>query len=499
MGSLCSKRCKKAATAAIPAVADVTVRSVAMSATFPSTQPSCPLSSELLLRKSSAAVEASTKQLRKHRKSKKKHKVDIPEESKPDYCATGRDFTQCSAEENRDIPMQANSKQYGTLCDWTPVRPTSMADQNHLFVIRNTFIHGICDEDSEDFLEWPAFSDPTNGGQQRCRAALKQNEAPPIVALESSKDADDSCQSHLCNNFATDDEMEWEERMRANEVAKLTSPPHDVIVAESDFAADDTDTFPIIHDAVGGAHNNPQPQICGPPFAVAPAYAFNSFYVPPPALLWPVGIVGTTYGGEVPTVALEPRFEQGCLHKFHREVQSMGKVSDDFRRFTKEKDFDGRLSVVTESGVHTGGVHRYLVQFASGKLSKADGVGFVFSSTLPCKKNIQRIVSIFINQRGRICMRVCEDILRASAHVKPLKCGDWVEMVLDLNQYVASFSVWPEQQQQAFSSSQVAEFDYGRSLEAFYGMAYAKNIPDLSTGHLACVVKNEGVTLVLGS
>merc|ERR1712113_1191691 len=95
--------------------------------------------------------------------------------------------------------------------------------------------------------------------------------------------------------------------------------------------------------------------------------------------------------------------------------------------------FEGRLSVVSEAQVRTGGMHKFCVQFTSGELSKADGVGFIFSSKLPCKKNIQRIVSIFINQRGRICMRVCEDILRASARVRALKCGDWVEMIMDLD------------------------------------------------------------------
>merc|ERR1712190_2803 len=110
----------------------------------------------------------------------------------------------------------------------------------------------------------------------------------------------------------------------------------------------------------------------------------------------------------------------GFLHSFHQETLDMGQVNPDFRMFTKV-GYEGRLSVVSESQVHTNGCHRYLVQFTSGELSRADGVGFVFSPRLPCAKNIQRIVSIFVNQSGRICMRVFADIVRASAYVKPLE------------------------------------------------------------------------------
>ncbi|CAE8621811.1 unnamed protein product, partial [Polarella glacialis] len=104
--------------------------------------------------------------------------------------------------------------------------------------------------------------------------------------------------------------------------------------------------------------------------------------------------------------------------------------------------YEGRLSVVSESRVHNDGIQRYLVQFTAGELSRADGVGFVFSQRLPCAKNIQRIVSIFVNQRGRICMRVFADIIRASAYTKPLEIGDWVEMAVDLQKQVVTFNIW---------------------------------------------------------
>merc|ERR1712008_340514 len=75
----------------------------------------------------------------------------------------------------------------------------------------------------------------------------------------------------------------------------------------------------------------------------------------------------------------------GTLHSFHEEVSNMGQVSPNFRLFTKV-GYEGRLSVLAESQIHVDGVHRYLVQFMSGELSVADGVGFMFSSHLPCTK-----------------------------------------------------------------------------------------------------------------
>lgn len=190
----------------------------------------------------------------------------------------------------------------------------------------------------------------------------------------------------------------------------------------------------------------------------------------------------------------------GVLHSFHKETRNMGTVSADFRQFTKV-GYEGRLSVVSESRVHTDGVHRYLVQFCAGELSRADGVGFVFAQRLPCAKNIQRIVSIFVNQRGRICMRVFADIVRASAYVKPLECGDWVELSIDLDERVATFHVWPSTETgwpplQGRPSS-TAEFQYGNKLGKL-NKAGSKPI-GLNAGHLACVVKNVGVTIAIGS
>merc|ERR1712232_79367 len=201
-------------------------------------------------------------------------------------------------------------------------------------------------------------------------------------------------------------------------------------------------------------------------------------------------------GTEAAGTVWNPPF--GNEHCFHSEVSIMGTVKDNFRQFTKV-GYEGRLSVVSEAQVRTGGIHKFCVQFTSGELSKADGVGFIFSSKLPCKKNIQRIVSIFVNQRGRICMRVYQDIIRASAHVKPLKLGDWVEMSMDLDKHIPYFTIWPGNSQAQLSRSSYAEFAFGSKISDSYTEAGNSQQLALGTGHLACVVKNEGVTVTLGS
>ncbi|CAJ1434509.1 unnamed protein product [Effrenium voratum] len=108
------------------------------------------------------------------------------------------------------------------------------------------------------------------------------------------------------------------------------------------------------------------------------------------------------------------------------EFRDMIVLSADARTFTKNAN-KGRLSIVCENRVHFKGVVRYAVQFTEGELCSADGVGFILSSDLPCTKNIQRIISVFANRTGRICVRVHEEVERCKQRVKCLELGDWLE------------------------------------------------------------------------
>lgn len=178
-------------------------------------------------------------------------------------------------------------------------------------------------------------------------------------------------------------------------------------------------------------------------------------------------------------------------HRLHNETHSMGRVSPDCREFTKTK-FEGRLSVVTESQIRTGGVHRYLVQFTGGNISSADGVGFVFSNKLPCPKNIQRITSVFVNRGGRICLRSGSNVVRATPAVRRWEVGDFIEVSVDLEELVATFRVWPR----SGKAPSVAAFDFGAG---FAELGAASATVERRTGYLAAVVQNLDVSIALRS
>lgn len=183
----------------------------------------------------------------------------------------------------------------------------------------------------------------------------------------------------------------------------------------------------------------------------------------------------------------------GTKHRFHDETTKMGSLSEDYREFTK-RAFKDRLSLVTESDIHTQGVLRYALQFAEGELSCADGLGFVFASSLPCPKNIQKIVSIFVNRAGRICMRALNEVKRSDIGVKRLELGDWVSVAVDLEGLTATFTVWPK----SGARPSVASFAFGHILENL-NKDLPKSRQIQAVGHFACVIKNEDVKVILGS
>jgi len=163
--------------------------------------------------------------------------------------------------------------------------------------------------------------------------------------------------------------------------------------------------------------------------------------------------------------------------EWHEETASMGELSANRKEFTKF-EFDGRLSMVTESEVRSQGIVRYLVHLTSGELSPADGVGFVFSDRLPCRMNIQLIDSIFISRRGLICTRVHDGPMLKHGSICPLLIGMSVELVVDLDRGFAQFAV---HQPGACLGYETVEFG-----------ALAKR-----KGFLCAVLKNAGVTLTL--
>lgn len=127
---------------------------------------------------------------------------------------------------------------------------------------------------------------------------------------------------------------------------------------------------------------------------------------------------------------------------WHEESTRMGEVESSGKSFTK-LEFDGRLSMVTESSVHRSGTHRYVMQVEQGPVSVADGIGFVFSESLPCKKNIQKIDSIFLNRKGKICSRVRNELeMLNTSSIGSIDVGTLVELIIDLDSLVAIFSIY---------------------------------------------------------
>jgi len=175
----------------------------------------------------------------------------------------------------------------------------------------------------------------------------------------------------------------------------------------------------------------------------------------------------------------------GNLHSFHHEASHAGTLSEDRRTFVKSA-FHGRLTMITDSKVCSGGTHRYVVQFGGGNLSSADGVGFIFSSCLPCSKNIQNITSVFVNKKGSICFRSNSEVTRSQARISPLEVGEWIEVVVNLDDKLASFSVW--------SCS-------GQRTSADFRFGSLPNVRDgyVDHGYFGCVVKHVGVSVQLAS
>eukprot|EP00929_Paragymnodinium_shiwhaense_P116599 TRINITY_DN8626_c0_g1_i6.p2 TRINITY_DN8626_c0_g1~~TRINITY_DN8626_c0_g1_i6.p2 ORF type:complete len:233 (+),score=28.81 TRINITY_DN8626_c0_g1_i6:1088-1786(+) len=183
-------------------------------------------------------------------------------------------------------------------------------------------------------------------------------------------------------------------------------------------------------------------------------------------------------------------------HRFCGELKHIGNLSACRRIFEKTK-FPGRLSMVTEAKVHVGGQHRYLLQFGAGQLSKSDGVGFVFNDMLPCKKDMRLISSIFVNQKGRICLRFHDTVHNTEAFVKALRRGDWLEFFIDLDESSVYVKLWPAMGRHFQSST--ARCTFGKILAEYNAVAPPEQRVDGRRGHFACVLRDPGVKVTLAS
>ncbi|OLP87657.1 hypothetical protein AK812_SmicGene31114 [Symbiodinium microadriaticum] len=208
-------------------------------------------------------------------------------------------------------------------------------------------------------------------------------------------------------------------------------------------------------------------------------------------LLRSLTLGSTDYGETVRSISFDMPAGRGYgqippaprLHRFH--VRGKAEIfAEDGRSFTKKQK--GRLSLVSEDRVHKKGVERYQVSFFSGELSRADGVGIIFSSHLPKNSDIQQIVSVFLNRTGRLCSRVNQRVIRIASTLPQIELGDVIEVENDIDMRCATFTIWSASGA-APATTVVSYVQVAEQLTATPG----QSIP----GHLAVVVKNPGVSV----
>jgi len=143
--------------------------------------------------------------------------------------------------------------------------------------------------------------------------------------------------------------------------------------------------------------------------------------------------------------------EREC--RWHKSAENVGWISQDGHVFAKTagprrsrvSDQGARVELasicmVFDATLRIGGVHRYTYQIMDGKLGAADGAGFVFDKKVR-RNNIQRMRSVFLNQRGRICLRNNGQVRKLQAQLPPLTVGVSLSIIVDLNLLVAFFSI----------------------------------------------------------
>lgn len=143
----------------------------------------------------------------------------------------------------------------------------------------------------------------------------------------------------------------------------------------------------------------------------------------------------------------------GVTCRWHKSAETVGIISNDGHIFTKEagprrsrvSDRGARVELasicmVFDSSLRTGGVHRYCYQIMDGELGAADGAGFVFDSKVR-RNNIQRMRAVFLNQRGRICLRNNQQVTKLQAQLPPLMVGATLMFYIDLDSLMARFEM----------------------------------------------------------
>eukprot|EP00927_Polykrikos_kofoidii_P025756 TRINITY_DN2307_c0_g1_i1.p1 TRINITY_DN2307_c0_g1~~TRINITY_DN2307_c0_g1_i1.p1 ORF type:complete len:595 (-),score=115.08 TRINITY_DN2307_c0_g1_i1:183-1862(-) len=380
------------------------------------------------------------------------------------------------------------------------------------------------DEEEDDIALEPMRTASTVGSQiQRNMGPPKNRKCEQLEEVEQACDEeeDDVALEPLRTASTVDPRLVWV----SDSTAKgKDEPPVDVEEEEEDDRElEPTRTMSMVGtQTVLGYHGSVFPQV--PCTAVMPSVVWrgppdkHSAWTLPSPLPAPAVAAQPIFQSQSPTLpgrapkAIIPAWQAMSssptpmpagvlgdrLHRFHREAASFCTTSSDMRTFAKGSRYQGRLSTVTEAEVHRGGVHRYHVEITGGKISRADGIGFVFSPRLPCTKDIQKIVSVYLNHHGESGMRLYGETQTFRHRVPRLRVGDVVEMEIDLDARVVQFGVWrlgDDVEQTRPRPMSCPELAYGRIIDDF--VRTTGRPVDGTVGHLACVVKNVGASMSL--
>jgi hypothetical protein len=141
----------------------------------------------------------------------------------------------------------------------------------------------------------------------------------------------------------------------------------------------------------------------------------------------------------------------GC--RWHKSAKAVGTVSADGHVFRKcagegkvrinKVGIPSELSticMVFDSALRRGGTHQYKYKILEGEIGKADGAGFVFDTQVR-RNNIQKMRSVFLNQKGHICLRDQGVLSKFDIQLPPLTIGKVLTMDVDLDTLDLKFAI----------------------------------------------------------
>jgi hypothetical protein len=139
--------------------------------------------------------------------------------------------------------------------------------------------------------------------------------------------------------------------------------------------------------------------------------------------------------------------------KWHESASLVGMISADGHVFTKMAGAErvrttdagilqklSSICMIMDHRLHCGGLHRYTYQILGGEVGPADGAGFAFDCKVR-RNNMQRMRSIFLNNRGQICFRNQQVVQKVNMTLPRMDVGAWLTLTVDLDNLYFHFEI----------------------------------------------------------